>query len=66
LLPEARRWDNVRNAFTTGRTNGFKDRSVLLVDDVMTTGTTVDECARALKKAGVASVQVLVLARTLR
>ena len=37
-----------------------------LIDDVMTTGATVDECARVLKRAGAASVGVLTLARALR
>jgi len=35
----------------------------VLVDDVMTTGATVSECARALKNAGAASVMVLTVAR---
>ena len=36
---------------------------VLLVDDVLTTGSTVDECARTLKSAGVASIRVITVAR---
>jgi competence protein ComFC len=38
---------------------------VLLVDDVLTTGTTVNECAKALRKAGSSDVYVVTLARTL-
>jgi ComF family protein len=41
-------------------------RAVLLVDDVFTTGSTVDACARALKRAGAAKVLVLTLARVVR
>ena len=41
---------------------GLKGRNVLLVDDVITTGATVDACARALKRAGAARVDVLALA----
>jgi len=38
-------------------------RTVALVDDVMTTGATLAECARVLKRAGVARVEIWVLAR---
>ncbi len=44
------------------RVNG---RRVLIVDDVMTTGATVDECARVLVAAGAARVDVFTLARVL-
>ncbi|MHC4593185.1 MAG: double zinc ribbon domain-containing protein [Planctomycetota bacterium] len=64
LLPVGRRWDNVRGAFTTRRPEKVRAQSVLLVDDVMTTGTTADECAKVLKKAGATQVQVLTLTRT--
>jgi predicted amidophosphoribosyltransferase len=38
----------------------------LLIDDVFTSGATVDECARTLKRYGVAAVDVLTVARTLK
>lgn len=65
LLPVTMRWDNVRNAFAVAKPTPVQGRSLLLVDDVLTTGMTADDCARALKAAGAAKVQVLALARTL-
>ncbi len=52
---------NVRRAFEIVRPEGLKGKTVLLVDDVATTGSTLNECARALKKAGVEEVFCLVL-----
>ena len=61
-LSPAEREQNVLGAFAV--TDGtFAGESVLLVDDVYTTGATVNECARVLKKAGAASVFVLTVAR---
>lgn len=53
----------VAGAFVAHRPAFFKDRRVLLVDDVMTTGATLAECARVLLQAGAADVQVTALAR---
>jgi ComF family protein len=54
---------NVRDAFEVPSRINLRGRSLLLVDDVMTTGATVHEAARALRRAGAARVIVLVLAR---
>jgi ComF family protein len=62
LPPEARR-RNVRGAFSVRRPSGISGRRLILVDDVLTTGATVNECARTLKRAGAVSVGVLTLAR---
>lgn len=56
---------NVRGAFAVRRPARVKGRRVLLVDDVMTTGATADECARVLLRAGASRVDVLTLARVL-
>lgn len=60
------RRENMRGAFQVKHSEGIRDRDVLLVDDVMTTGTTVSECARVLRRAGAARVWVATVARTLK
>lgn len=62
-LGRARRRENVRGAFRVMRPDRIAGRRVLLVDDVLTTGATVAECARLLRRAGAESVDVLTLAR---
>lgn len=64
-LDRADRARNVRRAFAVRDPEGLEGRRVLLVDDVLTTGATVNDCARALRRAGAASVCVLTLARRL-
>jgi competence protein ComFC len=54
---------NVRNAFAVRNPAVFKQKRVLLIDDIMTTGATVTECSRSLMNAGCMMVTVLVLAR---
>ena len=56
---------NVRRAFAIKHPERIKGRRVLLVDDVMTTGATVDECARVLMASGAKVVDVFTLARVL-
>ena len=65
LGPTARE-RNVRGAFSLRTGRSVARRRVVVVDDVMTTGATVDECARVLKRAGAEFVGVLTLARALR
>ncbi len=67
-LNAGERAKNVHHAFAVSLKNAQKmrDKKILLVDDVYTTGSTVIECAKALKKAGVAEVLVLTLARVVR
>ncbi len=52
------RIENLRNAFGMIHTVRVRNLHLLLVDDVLTTGSTVNECARVLKRAGAASVRV--------
>jgi predicted amidophosphoribosyltransferase len=68
-MPSAKaRRRNMRGAFQVpkARRGRVEGRAVLLIDDVLTTGATVDSCARALKRAGAAKVHVLALARVVR
>ena len=60
---ETERRRNVRGAFTIGDAEKVKGKSVLLLDDVFTTGSTLNECTRVLLKSGVVKVQVLTLMR---
>ncbi|MBX2834351.1 MAG: ComF family protein [Micavibrio sp.] len=59
---------NVRKAFEVNprRNDAIKGKRVLLLDDVYTTGATVNECTRALKIAGAKEVHVLTLARAVK
>ena len=65
-LGPAARERNVRGAFAMRPRCSVAGKRVVIVDDVMTTGATVEECARVLRRAKAASVGVLTLARALR
>lgn len=65
-LSSYQRRENLRGAFTVTRPEVLKGREVLLVDDVLTTGTTASECARVLRRAGASKVWVGTVARTLK
>jgi ComF family protein len=62
-LDHRQRVKNVRGAFAVKNPQEIMDKRLLLVDDVLTTGATVNECARVLKKYGAREVLVLTLAR---
>jgi ComF family protein len=67
LSTEAR-WRNVRSVFRLSRGGAARlaGRRVLLVDDVMTSGATVESCARVLREGGASGVDVITLARVIR
>ena len=62
------RWRNVKGAFAMhpSAKGRIRDKRIVLIDDVMTTGATVSTCAEVLLRAGAANVDVLTLARVLR
>jgi predicted amidophosphoribosyltransferase len=59
------RWTNVRRAFSVRAGYHLNNARVLLVDDVLTTGATCSEAARALRRAGAKRVVVAVIARAI-
>lgn len=62
-LAAGQRRDNVKGAFAVTHAERLYGRRLLLVDDVCTTGSTVEECAVILKKAGAVDVTVVTVAR---
>ncbi len=65
-LDREARIQNMHGAFRVIDPQRINGRTVIVVDDVMTTGTTVSECARVLKRAGAARVYAATVARTLK
>ena len=66
ILTLEERWESVRGAFATRPGSQVDNLRVLLLDDVLTTGATLDACARALLEAGAKSVVGLTVARAAR
>jgi|SRR5665213_2467895 len=64
-LTRRERWETVRGAYASNERAPVDNLRVLLVDDVFTTGATLDACSRALKGAGAARVVGLTVARAL-
>ena len=62
-LDRAERMENLRNAFRLRKKADVRGLRVLLIDDVLTTGSTLSECARVLKRAGATSVYAATAAR---
>jgi ComF family protein len=62
-LSRKERKKNIKDAFLIKYRERIRGKKIVLVDDVYTTGSTVNECARVLMKAGAELVDVLTLAR---
>jgi predicted amidophosphoribosyltransferase len=56
----------VAGAFRVSNESAVSGRRVILVDDVLTTGSTADACARALKRAGAARIELVSWARVVK
>lgn len=65
-LTSHQRRENMRGAFAVANAGAVHGHRVILVDDVYTTGSTVTECAKVLRRAGAAKVWVATVARTLK
>ena len=65
VLPKERR-KNVVGAFACPNPSDVDNRSILLVDDITTTGSTIMECAKALREAGASAVDAAVLSRPMK
>ena len=61
-LDRTQRRENIKGAFFVNAPATVQDRHILLVDDIVTTGRTLEECAAALHQAGAVSVRALALA----
>ncbi|UCG64301.1 MAG: ComF family protein [Deltaproteobacteria bacterium] len=62
-LSKEERRKNVKDAFSVMNPEIIEDKEILLVDDVFTTGHTLNECAKTLKRSGARAVICLTLAR---
>jgi len=62
-LGRQERIKNLGSSFSTKNSSSIIDKNILLVDDLFTTGSTVNECARVLKNSGARRVEVITLAR---
>lgn len=63
-LTKEERVKNLRGAFKVIRVKDIKNKNVILIDDVMTTGATINECKDILKKSGASKITVLTIAKS--
>ena len=64
LLTKEERQKNITSMYSARNSFVIKDKTILLVDDIITTGATVSECSKLLKKADAKEVMVVAFAKT--
>ena len=62
-LESKQRWMNVKNAYAVKKPALIAGKTLILIDDVFTTGATINECSRVLKKAGAREVRCITIAQ---
>ena len=65
-LDKVERKNNLTNSFKAINIQDFKDKEILLIDDIITTGATMEECAKVLKEAGARNIYGLALTSGMR
>ena len=63
MLSKVKRKENIKNAFYIKNAERITNKQIIIFDDIYTTGSTVLECARVLRKAGAKSISVLTIAK---
>ncbi len=64
LLSKEERYKNIKGAFSLKTDKNIKNKKILLIDDVMTTGATLYECEKLLKESGALSIKMLTVAKS--
>jgi len=64
-LDKKEREKNIKGVFKVSRDEAVDGQNIILVDDVYTTGSTLNECAKTLRKAGAKEIAALTLARVI-
>ena len=62
-LTKTQRMANLKNVFSVIDTAKIKGKKVILIDDIYTTGSTVNECSKVLKQAGAKEICVVTIAK---
>ena len=63
-LSKEERFINIKGAFKVKNSNNIKNKKIILIDDVITTGATLLECEKVLKENGVKEIKILTVAKS--